>query len=211
MQEARHRTRIAALSLLFFASGVAGLVYQVCWQRLLFAAFGSDLPSVTVIVSSFMAGLGLGALAGGRSADRWPTHTVALFCTCELGIGLFGLASPSLLTGAGDLFVSASMPVVALVNFMLVLIPALLMGATLPILVSHVARQWRNVGRATGHLYAINTLGAAAGALLPTFWLLRHLHLSEVIRLAALINLAVALLAGLLLSARAAGERGNKA
>jgi predicted membrane-bound spermidine synthase len=200
MQEARHRTRIAALSLLFFASGIAGLVYQVCWQRLLFAAFGSDLPSVTVIVSSFMAGLGLGALVGGRTADRWPTRTVALFCACELGIGLFGMASPGLLTGAGDLFVSASMPVVAAVNFMLVLLPALLMGATLPILVSHVARRWQNVGRATGHLYAINTLGAAAGALLPTFWLLNHLHLSQVIRLAALVNLGVALLAGLLLS-----------
>ena len=71
--------RIGALSVLFLASGAAGLIYQVCWQRLLFAAFGSDLVSVTVIVSAFMAGLGLGALAGGWAADRWPARALALF------------------------------------------------------------------------------------------------------------------------------------
>ncbi len=192
MPVAAARTAVGALSLLFLLSGAAGLVYQVTWQRLLFAAFGSDLASVTLIVSAFMAGLGLGALAGGAAADRWPARTLALFAGCEAAIGLYGLASPEILLWGGRAFVAAPMPVVGLVNFALVLLPALLMGATLPILVSHVARLWRNVGRATGQLYAVNTFGAALGALLPAFVLLDHLALDTVIRGAAAANLAVA-------------------
>lgn len=182
----------AALSGLFLLSGAAGLVYQVTWQRLLFAAFGSDLASVTIIVSAFMAGLGLGALVGGVAADRWPARALALFAACEAGIGVYGLFSPALLLWGGQAFVAAPVPVVAAVNFALVLLPALLMGATLPILVSHLSRQWRNVGQATGHLYAANTLGAAAGAFLPAFVLLAHLPLDVVIWLAAGTNLLVA-------------------
>ncbi|MBI5272183.1 MAG: fused MFS/spermidine synthase [Burkholderiales bacterium] len=193
--------RVQALSGLFLASGAAGLMYQVSWQRLLFAAFGSDLLSVTIIVSAFMAGLGLGAMAGGAAADRWPTRALALFCACEAAIGAFGLVSHWLLPAAGDAFVTADTFTVAVVNFLLVLAPALLMGATLPILVTHLARLWRHVGEATGTLYAVNTVGAAAGALLPTFWLLHHMGLADVIRLAAATNLVVAAVAGLWLGA----------
>lgn len=196
--------RFGLLSSLFLASGIAGLIYQVCWQRLLFAAFGSDLPSITIIVSAFMAGLGLGALAGGWASDRWPAATLRSFVLCELGIGLFGMISPDVLRGAGAVFVAAPLPLVALVNFALVLVPALLMGATLPVLVSHVSRVWLNVGRATGQLYAVNTFGAALGALLPAFVLFEHLSLDAVIRLAAAINLSVAAAALLSLARRGA-------
>lgn len=195
MQRTDPAAPFAALSGLFLLSGAAGLVYQVCWQRLLFAAFGSDLASVTIVVSAFMAGLGLGALAGGAAADRWPAAAITLFAGCELAIGLYGFASPWLLIQGGAAFVTASLPVVAAVNFMLVLVPALLMGATLPILVSHLARRWRNVGRATGQLYAVNTLGAAAGATLPPFVLFALLPLDTVVYLAAALNCTVAVAA----------------
>lgn len=182
-----------ALSLLFFLSGAAGLMYQVAWQRLLFAAFGSDLASVTIIVSAFMAGLGLGALAGGWAADRWPVQTLRLFCGCEAGIGIYGMFSPWTLASAGATFVTAPMCVVATVNFIQVLLPALLMGATLPILVSHLARRWGSVGAATGQLYAANTLGAAIGAVVPAFILFSFIQLDLAIYVAATINLCVAL------------------
>lgn len=204
MPDTQARSTFGALSALFLFSGAAGLIYQVSWQRLLFAAFGSDLASVTIIVSAFMAGLGLGALAGGSAADRWPARSLALFAGCEALIGAYGLASPWLLLGAGESFVAAPMLVVGAVNFALVLMPALLMGATLPILVSHIARHWQNVGRATGQLYAVNTLGAAAGAMLPAFFLLQILPLDAVIQLAAAMNLIVAALTLALLRQRTA-------
>ena len=66
------------LLLVFTLSGIAALIYQICWQRLLFTAFGVDIESITIIISVFMLGLGLGALAGGRLADKYP-HKIILF------------------------------------------------------------------------------------------------------------------------------------
>ncbi len=55
----------------FFVSGGSALIYQVAWQRLLFSAFGVDIESITIVVSTFMLGLGCGALLGGQAADRF--------------------------------------------------------------------------------------------------------------------------------------------
>ena len=46
----------------FFASGTAALVYPLVWQRVLFAIYGIDIESVTVVVTVFMLGLGIGSL-----------------------------------------------------------------------------------------------------------------------------------------------------
>lgn len=58
------------LYLLFFVSGAAALLYQVVWQRTLFAIYGINVESVTMVVTAFMLGLGLGSLAGGGSPKR---------------------------------------------------------------------------------------------------------------------------------------------
>jgi MFS family permease len=103
MQETAANTApVSVLTGLFFVSGFASLVYQVSWQRVLFAAFGSDLESVTIVVSAFMLGLGGGALCGGWLADRLPTRALAMFCGCEAGIGLYGLISFALMRWIGD-------------------------------------------------------------------------------------------------------------
>ena len=54
------------LFLLFFLSGFSGLVYQVVWTRMAFASFGIITPVLSVVISVFMAGLSIGAWAGGR-------------------------------------------------------------------------------------------------------------------------------------------------
>ncbi len=185
---------------LFFASGTAALIYQICWQRLLFGAFGVDMDSITIIVSTFMLGLGLGALAGGALADRRPGHILPMFAAAEFGIALFGLASPQLIPWVGELFVAASRPVVATVNFALVSLPATLMGATLPMLIAHLYRSERNIGVSTGQLYFMNTLGAAVGAGATGFVMFRFLTLDQAIYIAAAINAAVG--AGVLLGLR---------
>lgn len=66
------KLHIIVLSILFFISGSAGLIYQVAWQRVLYTAFGSGIESVSIIVAAFMSGLGIGALTGGRLADLFP-------------------------------------------------------------------------------------------------------------------------------------------
>ena len=184
--------RISALGLAFLCSGAAGLIYQVAWQRILFATFGADLISVSIIVSTFMMGLGVGAFAGGWLGDHFTASTLKIFVLFELMVGMFGVVSPMLIRGLGTLLGDASFTLLAIANFLLMLIPTVLMGATLPVLIVHLVRLWENVGAATGHLYALNTLGAMLGSSLSAFWLFQFLELDQSIYLAATINFTVA-------------------
>src|SRR5476649_1622816 len=93
---------------LFFLSGVAALIYQVMWQRLLFTVFGVDLTSVTIIVSVFMFGLGLGGLVGGYIADKFTAYALMIYMCIEAAIAIFGFCSPVLIENIGTRFFSSS-------------------------------------------------------------------------------------------------------
>jgi predicted membrane-bound spermidine synthase len=179
------------LVFLFIISGTAALIYQICWQRLLFEGFGVDIESVTIVVSTFMLGLGLGALAGGELGDRFPSHVVPMFAMIELATGAFGACSPHLIRSISAATVNGSLAAIAAVNFGLLLIPTTLMGATLPILVTHVVRRYQNLGVSVGVLYFANTLGAAFGAGFTGFVALYHFGLTSTIYIAAALNAAV--------------------
>src|SRR5262245_4457846 len=88
----------ALLCTVFFASGFAALLYQTAWQRLLTFFGGSDVLSVTLVVAAFMAGLGLGSLAGGGLADRLSHRGRLLaFAASEVAIAAFAFSSTWLL------------------------------------------------------------------------------------------------------------------
>jgi predicted membrane-bound spermidine synthase len=188
----KFKALLIAVSAAFFLSGAAALAYQIAWQRLLFAAFGVDIESVTVIVSIFMLGLGIGGYTGGVIADRYCDRVAVLFCTAELLIGLFGLFSVGLINWVATNTSGASLTMTAFWVFLLLGIPTFLMGATLPMLVSFLARNVNEyaakIGVATGKLYFINTLGAALGAFLTGFVLLNFINLQQVVWLAASAN-----------------------
>jgi len=180
---------------LFTASGVAALVYQVCWQRLLFVAFGVDIESITIIVSAFMLGLGVGALIGGELADRLPDNIMGLFALTELLIGIFGFFSPWLMGAVAAATIQGSTLEIAAVNFLLLLFPTTLMGATLPMLVAHVMQTYKNVGVSIGLLYFVNTLGAAIGATATGFIGFYYFSLNTSIFGAATLNIAISTVA----------------
>ena len=147
---ARFRAVHHGLVFLFMISGTAALIYQICWQRLLFEGFGVDIESVTIVVSTFMLGLGLGALAGGEIADRFPDRVIPTFAMIELATARVRSCSPHLIRAISAATVNGSLATIAAVNFGLLLIPTTLMGATLPILVTHVVRRYRNLGVSVG-------------------------------------------------------------
>jgi predicted membrane-bound spermidine synthase len=190
------------LILLFLVSGAAALIYQICWQRLLFESVGVDIESVTIIVSTFMLGLGLGSLAGGDLADRFPARTLEMFALIELATGAFGAFSPALIHAVSNAVVHASLAPTVAANFGLLLFPTALMGATLPILVRRVVQLYQNVGESVGVLYFANTLGAAVGAAFTGFVALYRFGLSSTIHVAVALNLAVGAAAWLSLRAR---------
>lgn len=181
-----------ALPLLFFVSGASALIYQVAWQRLLFASIGVDIESVTIVVAVFMLGLGLGGLLGGWLADRFLDRLLLLFCAIELCIGIFGLASPLTLPGVGGFAAAGGRMGAAAGCFIFLAIPTMAMGATLPVLVTHVNRTQQNIGASVGTMYFANTLGAAYGAMATGTVLFAWLDLIHAIWLAAAGNAIVA-------------------
>ena len=185
---------LSNLAGIFFVSGFSALIYQVCWQRLLFTGFGVDLTSITVIVSVFMAGLGIGAFFGGRIADKFSKNIIILFCLIEFGIGCFGLLSHHLILNLQDMLIHTNLLMTALGSFILLLFPTFLMGTTLPLLTSFFNQHIQNIGDSIGQLYFYNTLGAAFGALATGFILFNHFTLSNTINIAAILNLGISFL-----------------
>ena len=110
----------------------------------------------------------------------------------ELLIGVFGLASYHLILGLQSGLVYASLPVLAIFTFFLLLLPTFLMGLTLPLLTGFFNQFIDNIGQSIGTLYFYNTLGAAIGALATGFILFNHLTLSQTIHLAATFNIMIA-------------------
>lgn len=182
------------LALLFFLSGTAALTYQVAWQRKLFSAIGVDVVSVSIIVSTFMLGLGVGAVIGGFVADR-RANLVTWFSGIELGIGIFGFCSTFVIGWLSTNLPTASLLSISLFSLAVLLIPTTLMGATLPILVIHIDRTIGSIGISTGLLYFANTLGGAFGALATGFVLFDRATLTQATYIAAGINVFIAVMA----------------
>lgn len=180
---------------MFFVSGVPALLYQIVWQRTLFTIYGVNIQSVTVIVAVFMLGLGLGSLAGGKLSAVPRIRCLRAFGLIELSIGVFGLASLALFHRVAQFTAGQSTLVTSATTFLLLLVPTLLMGSTLPLLVAYAVRQTANVGESVGLLYAVNTFGSGVACLLAAVFIMRTLGESGTIRLAATLNLIVALAA----------------
>jgi spermidine synthase len=182
-------------SLLFLVSGVAALIYQIVWQRVLFAAYGVNIESVTIIVSVFMFGLGVGSLVGGMLTRRFPSHLLLLFVICEAAIGCFGVASLPLIRWVTEATVYGSLLTLSLVSYALLCLPTIFMGATLPILVGYLHGHNHHIGKSVGVLYCLNTLGSALASLLTVDVLFRFLGQQSTVFIAAAFNFLVAGLA----------------
>jgi spermidine synthase len=183
------------LYLLFFCSGFPALIYQIVWQRALFAIYGINIESVTIVVSAFMLGLGIGSFLGGMISKRPHVPLLATFGGIELGIGIFGSFSLPLFHAVGLHTATAPQMMTGLLVFALTLVPTALMGSTLPILVSHLVRISGKVGTSVGILYFVNTFGSAMACLMSAKFMMRLLGESGSVYLAACINGVIGTLA----------------
>lgn len=183
--------RTFALCLVFLASGFPALIYQLVWQRSLFAIYGVNIESITIVVAAFMLGLGLGSLAGGALSKKAGLPYLLIFGLAEISAGLFGLVSLKLFSWVGDLTLGAGVWTTGMISFCLVLFPTVLMGATLPLLVAFLVKVSKNVGRSVGILYFVNTVGSAIACFVTAFFLMRLLGMRGTILLASLIDVVV--------------------
>ncbi len=177
----------------FFSSGFAALIYQVVWQRVLFATFGINIEAVTIVVTAFLLGLGFGSIVGGSLSDNRRIHPLVAFAGLEVAIGVYGLISVPLFHWVAELSLGMSAATSGVMSFALVVFPTLFMGATLPLLVSFAVRHSGNVGLSVGWLYFVNTAGSALASVATVVVVLRTMGELGTVRLAAAANFAVAL------------------
>jgi predicted membrane-bound spermidine synthase len=121
--ERADRRQALLLYPVFLASGAAAILYQIVWQRALFRFLGTSMESVTMIVTAFMLGLGLGSLAGGVISEKSRMPLALVFGFVELGIGAFGLVSLPLFGWIANATSQASGLAIGLIAFAAVLIP----------------------------------------------------------------------------------------
>src|SRR5215469_10594597 len=187
----RRNVTLIALILLFFCSGMPALVYQIVWQRALFAIYGVNSESVTVVVSAFMIGLGLGSLLGGWLSAKFPARGIFLFAAAELGTAAFGIVSLRIFHWAAMHTAGAPLLYVVALSLALLLIPTICMGATLPLLTEFLVFRRGEVAYSVGALYFANTFGSAVASYLCATFLLREFGQSGSVRIAVLMNVFV--------------------
>ena len=194
------RRRSAAVAALVFGSGLCALVYQVAWLRELRLIFGASTPASAAVLAVFMGGLGFGGLLLGRRVEA-SAEPLAFYGKLEIGAALFAGLSPLLLVAARYVYLATGgsstlgllgSTLVRLALTALVLgVPTLLMGGTLPAIGRAVTAADDRGRRSLGWMYGFNTLGAVTGAALTTFLLLETLGQRKSLLVAALLNLLV--------------------
>src|SRR5712691_2318902 len=164
---------------LFFTSGFCSILYELVWLRLAVAQFGITSPLISIVLSMFMAGLGLGSWGAGyairKYGDRVKTPPLRLYALTELLIGISALAVPYQLSWGRRLLehisISSSSAYYSASGawICLTLVPwCACMGATIPVAMLAINRSFsREARRSFSFLYRANVLGALVGATVP--------------------------------------------
>ncbi len=189
---------LSRIKLFFFLSGSAGLIYEVVWTRLFADILGSTALSMTSVFSVFLLALALGAGLFGR-VPLYGKAALALYGKLEIGIACSAtLASTLLILGKSWIaihlptsdFYAVTLFYKLLATALLIGIPTLLMGGTLPVILN-ASRQWILPRRIVTLLYGLNTLGAACGTFAAGFFLIWKLGLTLTLAIAISLNLMV--------------------
>ena len=187
----------------FFFSGLTGLIYEIVWTRMIVKVIGAAPFAVSIILTVFMGGLGLGSFIAGKTIDRVgePRRLLKLYALLELAVAGYGIILPGLIILSKPLYSLLYnqlfshfliYSVLTLLGcFVLLILPSTCMGATLPILCRFYIVQLGHLGTRSGRLYALNTIGAAAGSFVCGFWLIAWLGVWGSLFSAVLINSAI--------------------
>ena len=164
----------ALLALIFLLSGVSALIFESLWFRLAGLTLGNSVWSASLVLAAFMGGLALGNALVARMHAR-ISRPVRVYAALELAIGIGGMTVVLLLPQFANVLGPALggladtpllLNIVRLtIAFSVLLVPAIAMGATLPVLAQALTRQYPNFGANIGWLYGWNTFGAMLGAI----------------------------------------------
>ncbi|MFK7736255.1 MAG: fused MFS/spermidine synthase [Pirellulaceae bacterium] len=166
------RPRLVYLALAF--SGCAALGSEVVWTRLLSLLMGGTVYTFSIILATYLAGLGIGSTCGAVLA-RTSSSPVRSLAWAQFWCLLAIAWSGNLLTKslphwpidpsiAGSIWYTFQMD---LARSACAILPAtILWGASFPLALAVISSGREDSGKIVGRLYAANTFGAILGALL---------------------------------------------
>ncbi len=194
----------------FVVSGFCGLVYEVVWLRLAMASFGVTTALVSIVLSMFMAGLGLGSWGAGvlarRVLDNDGPRSLRFYSIAELLVGISSLAVPLQLKlgrlllqhmGSFGAWQTSRYYFLAGLWVAITLVPwCTCMGSTFPLLMAVIRQSaQRTSERSFSYLYVANVLGALLGTIASAFVLIEALGFQGTLYVAGSLNTTLALLA----------------
>src|SRR5438270_5944581 len=198
------RRGTATPAVLLFFSGACALTYQTVWFRQFRLIFGASTFATAAVLAIFMGGLGVGSAFLGRRADAHPKPLV-FYGNLELLIAVSAAASQLLLWLVAKIYfatggsVTLGVFVATIVRLLLasivLVIPTVLMGGTLPAVARAAETNEDDGRRNVALLYGANTLGAVTGTLLSTFFALEVFGNRKTLLVAVLVNAVVAVIA----------------
>ena len=201
-----------AIFFLFLLSGFCGLLYQIVWLRLAFAAFGIITPVLSVLLSVYMFGLGIGSWLGGKYigeiVKRTKISALVFYALVELIIGIGGLLVPELfslgqklLLNTGNFNSLSYLTFSALILGLSIFPWCVCMGATIPFMIYFIRQFDASDSKAFSYLYLANCLGAMCGVIITAGFLIEFLGFNRTLLVAVSTNFTIALV-GLFLVSR---------
>lgn len=183
------------LYFIIFATGAAGLIYQVTWQKYLSRLLGSDSMAIAIILAAFLGGLSFGYYLCGRFTTRIKNHFKA-YALLEGIIGLWCLGFPTIFKTVHSLTQhwSFATPFIIigqgfLCSALLMGIPTICMGGTIPFLTRGISKNVVEATNVHAKVYAVNTAGAFLGTLVAGFYLIPIYGMPLTVMGTAVVNL----------------------
>ncbi|MEE9543169.1 MAG: fused MFS/spermidine synthase [Thermodesulfobacteriota bacterium] len=186
----------------FALSGFASLVYEVLWTRVLSLIIGSSVYAFTIMLATFLFGIGAGSIIFAPFIDR-RKNPLLWFAAFEAIIAFASIVSiflykefPFIFYGMQESF-GERFYLFLIVQFLLcsalMIIPTLSMGAIFPLVGKIYTQSIRTVGRNIGDVYFFNTAGSIFGAFIGGFFLMPLLGVQRAVVLIAGLNIIIAI------------------
>ncbi|HEX7191420.1 MAG TPA: fused MFS/spermidine synthase [Thermoanaerobaculia bacterium] len=184
--------------------GLAAIADEVFWSRILVLHLGSSVYAYSLMLFSFLIGIGIGSAIVERYVARIESMAVAkVLGAIELTLAAVLALQVHLFAYFADLLVAAVRPWIALgiaspfpallsATLIALLIPTALMGAAFPLTVRlYEISAVENETRSVGNVYLVNTIGSITGSMLAGFALIRLTGSQNGLFLMACVNLAI--------------------
>ena len=181
--------------------GLAAIADEVFWSRILVLHLGSSVYAYSLMLFSFLIGIGLGSAVVERYVARIDVAkvlgaielTLAAMLALQIHVFthfadlLFAFVKPWIAIG-----VSSPFPALLAGTLVALLIPTALMGAAFPLTVRlYEINATESEARSVGNVYLVNTIGSISGSLLAGFVLIRLIGSQNGLFLMACVNLAI--------------------